>query len=121
MVNSVVIRNRMKVRYLRKGEYQGPDMTVGKVYVVIGIEANDYRIIDDTQMPYLYNPNQFEVVESERPNFWVTEYGEENEEYSYPFSWNAPGFFEDFHDGINEVINQFWTECEALYGITKSV
>lgn len=96
-------------------------MAVGKVYVVLGIEADSYRIIDDTQMPYLYNPNQFEVVESDRPNFWVTEYGEEKEEYSYPSSWNAPGFFEDFHDGNKEVINQFWVECERLYGIGKSV
>ncbi len=95
-------------------------MTIGQVYEVIGIEANNYRLINDAHMPYLYNPNQFKMIESERPDFWVTEYGEEREEYSYPSSWSAPGFFEDFHDGKNEVINQFWTEHEALYGIRNS-
>jgi hypothetical protein len=111
----------MKVRYLCEGEYQGPDMTTGKVYVVIAIEADSYRIINDTKMPYLYNPNQFELVESERPGFWVTEYGEEQEEYSYPSLWNTPGFFEDFHNGCKGVINQFRSECEVLYGISNSV
>jgi hypothetical protein len=111
----------MKVRYLCKGEYQGPDMTIGKVYVVIGIEADSYRIINDAQMPYLYNPDQFELVDSEKPNFWITEYGENQEEYSYPSSWNAPGFFEDFHDGKKDVVNQFWSECKALYGFGESV
>ena len=111
----------MKVRYLHEGEYQGSDMTVGKVYVVIGIEADSYRIINDVQMPYLYSQNQFEVVEPDKPSFWVIEYGDEQEEYSYPLSWNTPGFFEDFHDGKKDVINQFWVECEALYGIPKNV
>lgn len=111
----------MKVRYLHKGEYHGPDMTIGKVYVVIGIEADSYRIINDSQMPYLYDPSQFEMVEFDRPSFWVTEYGEDQEEYSYPSSWNSPGFFEDFHDGIKEVVCQFWAEYEALYGSAKSV
>lgn len=111
----------MKVRYLYKGEYQGSDMTIEKIYVVIGIEADSYRIIDDVKMPYLYNPNQFEIIESNRPKFWITEYGEEQEEYSYPSSWGSPGFFEDFHDGNEKVVNQFWVECEMLYGISKSV
>ncbi|GAB6043475.1 hypothetical protein JCM17961_41530 [Endothiovibrio diazotrophicus] len=75
----------MKVQYLRNGEYQGPDITIGKVYLVIDIEADSYRIINDSQMPYLYDPPQFEIVEYDRPSFWVTEYGEEQEEYSYPF------------------------------------
>jgi len=96
-------------------------MSVGKVYLVIGIEADSYRIVNDAQMPYLYNPNQFEVIDSQRPNFWITEYGEDQEEYSYPSSWNAPGFFEEFHDGNKEVVCQFWSDCEALYGNETSV
>ncbi|MEW8061069.1 MAG: hypothetical protein AB2791_17820 [Candidatus Thiodiazotropha endolucinida] len=96
-------------------------MTVGKTYVVIGIEADHYRIINDSDMPCLYSPLQFEVVETEKPEFWVTEYGEDQEQYSYPKSWNKLGFFEDFHDGNSEVVSQFWAECAALYGISKSV
>jgi hypothetical protein len=49
----------MKARYLRKGEYQGPDMSIGKLYEVLGIEADFFRIIDDLNRPYLYDPNQF--------------------------------------------------------------
>ena len=90
----------MKVLYKERGEYDGPDMEVGKIYEVIGIEADNYRIIDDRNMPYLYDPNQFEVVSSEKPSFWVTEFGEDGEQYSYPKEWIRPGFFEDFHDEV---------------------
>ncbi len=74
----------MKVQYLRKGEYQGSKMTIGKTYEVIGIEADYYRIVNDSYMPCLYNPNQFEIVDSSRPDFWISVFEEEDEEYSYP-------------------------------------
>ena len=107
------------VKYLRKGEYQGSEMTIGKTYEVIGIEGDYYRIVDDSYMPYLYNPNQFEIVDSSRPDFWISGFEEEDEEYSYPKDWGVPGFFEDFHDGVEEVVSKFWSDCEFLYGISK--
>ncbi|MEJ1356937.1 MAG: hypothetical protein RPU52_08105 [Candidatus Sedimenticola sp. (ex Thyasira tokunagai)] len=63
----------MKARYIKIGEYKGPHMTIGQVYEVIGIEANDYRIINNEKQPYLYNPEQFEIVDPNKPLFWVTE------------------------------------------------
>ncbi len=111
----------MQVRYLHKGEYQGAGMTVGHVYEVLGIEADSYRIIDNTHMPYLYNPNQFEIVDALRPHFWVSELGDDGEEYAYPKAWHLVGFFEDFYDGNKDAISIFWAECERLYGIKKTV
>ena len=111
----------MKVRYVRKGEYQGLRMTIGKTYEVIGIEADSYRIIDDEFDPCLYKPSQFEILDSSEPDFWVSEIGEDKERYAYPFSWNKVSFFEDYHDGVQVVINQFWNDCGRLYGITKNV
>ena len=111
----------MKVRYIKKGEYQGSEMTIGKAYVVIGIESDFYRIISDSNAPYLYNQTQFELIDNKEPEFWVTSYGESEERYSYPESWSRIGFFEDYHEGINSVIEQFWKECQELYAIEKSV
>ena len=52
----------MRVRYIRKGEYQGSEMTIGNEYEVIGIEADYYRNISDSKEPCLYHPNQFEIT-----------------------------------------------------------
>ena len=38
-------------------------MTNGKVYEVLSIEKDWYRVIDDTGEDYLYPPQKFEIVE----------------------------------------------------------
>jgi hypothetical protein len=106
----------MKVQYINEGEYEGTDMTIGKIYEVIGMEADSYRIVNDCNMPFLYDPKQFEIVSNCEPDFWVTKFGEGGERYAYPTTWNHAGFFEDFHDNVTEVVNQFWSEHKSLYG-----
>lgn len=96
-------------------------MSIGHDYEVIGIEADYYRVINDDKEPFLYNPNQFKVVDSIEPQFWVTEYGEEGEKYSYPPTWSATGFFEDYFDGVKKIVNQFWSDYERLFHNGKSV
>lgn len=90
-------------------------MTIGQIYEVIGIEGDDFRIINDENLPYLYDPEQFEIVDLNAPLFWVTEYGEDGERYSYPKEWMDPGFFEDYHDGIEGVKKLFWSVHCELY------
>lgn len=51
----------MKVKYL--GE-SGLSLTNGKIYTVIAIEKEWYRIIDNTGEDYLYSPDEFSVVEN---------------------------------------------------------
>ncbi|MEM7082222.1 MAG: hypothetical protein AAF465_05770 [Pseudomonadota bacterium] len=89
----------------------------GKEYEVIGIEADDFRIINNMNEPCLYDPALFELIDEAEPNFWVSEIGEDGERYAYPTSWIQPGFFEDFHDGDEKVINRFWKECRTFYEI----
>jgi len=43
----------------RKTNYT--DLTPNQSYVVIGIEANDYRILNDYGRPYLYPKDLFEI------------------------------------------------------------
>ena len=50
----------LKVRFL--GEGSPMTLTHGKVYEVIAIEEDWYRIIDDTDEDYLYPPENFETV-----------------------------------------------------------
>ena len=83
------------------------DLTSGTLYAVIGIEADDYRIMNDDGRPYLYPAELFEVVDASEPASWVTEYGDEGERYAYPPPLGSPGFFEDYFDGDAKALAAF--------------
>ncbi|MFH0730518.1 MAG: hypothetical protein V2B19_29760 [Pseudomonadota bacterium] len=85
-----------------------PDLTPDQSYFVFGIEADDYRILNDFGRPYLYPANLFRVVDRREPAFWITKYGEDGERYSYPPVLNEAGFFEDYFDGKDEALSKFW-------------
>ncbi len=92
-----------------KEEYpEYPDLTPGQPYFVIGIEADDYRILNDSGKPYLYPLHLFEVIDPREPSIWTTEYGEDGERYSYPPALKEAGFFEDYFDGKEEALSKFW-------------
>jgi hypothetical protein len=93
---------------LRRKDRRYPDLTPDQQYVVIGIEADDFRILNDKGRPYLYPRSLFEVVDSQEPSDWLTEYGEDRERYAYPPLLNQRGFFEDFFDGKPEAVATFW-------------
>ena len=86
----------MKVR-LKKARPHST-LTTGNVYRVIGIEADDYRLLNDFGRPYLYPYGWFEIVDARRPAEWVSELGDDGEEYAYPPPLGKPGFFEDYFD-----------------------
>src|SRR4051794_20555949 len=76
---------------------------VSREYMVLGIEAGDYRLLDDDVEPVLFDPACFEVIDPMEPAFWVSEFGEEGERYAYPPGWGVPGFFEGWHDRVEVV------------------
>lgn len=84
------------------------DLSENQPYFVIGIEADDYRILNDAGKPYLYPPEIFEIIDSRRPDDWVTEWGDDGEQYSYPAPLNKAGFFEDFFEQHPEKTSIFW-------------
>lgn len=93
---------------LRRKNSRYPDLTPSQLYVVIGIEADDLRILNDQGRPYLYPARLFEIVDPHEPDDWVTEFGEAGERYAYPPLLNSCGFFEDFFDAQKEAVATFW-------------
>lgn len=81
---------------LKKPNTRYRDLTLGQLYDVIGIEADELRIINEAGRPFLSPPHLFSVIDAREPADWVTEFGDEGERYSYPPPLNRPGFFEDF-------------------------
>jgi hypothetical protein len=85
-----------------------PDLSEEQQYFVLGIEADDYRILNDGGKPYLYSPELFNVVDPKEPEDWVTEFGSDGERYAYPTPLNEAGFFEDFFDQKPKQTSIFW-------------
>ena len=93
---------------LRRRNARYRDLTPRQPYVVIGIEGDDYRILDDAGRPYLYPRGMFQVLDARDPRDSVSEYGEDGEPYAYPAPLNGPGFFEDFFDDESQAVRTFW-------------
>jgi hypothetical protein len=93
---------------LREWDSRYPDLAPGQPYVVLGIEADDLRILNDQGRPYLYPYTLFTVVDAREPADWMSERGEDNERYAYPPPLNSSGFFEDYFDGKPEAVATFW-------------
>jgi hypothetical protein len=89
---------RVRVRHDPKlAEY--PDLTPGNIHHVIGIEADEFRVMNDEGQPYVYPVELFEVIDPSDSLGWVTTLGEDGERYSYLPELGVPGFFEDYFDG----------------------
>jgi hypothetical protein len=93
---------------LKKKNARYRDLTFGQPYVVIGIEADDLRILNDAGRPFLYPRGLFSLVDRREPVDWVTEFGEDGERYSYPPPLNKSGFFESFFDEKGKAVATFW-------------
>jgi len=93
---------------LRRRHRRYRDLAPDRPYVVIGIEANDLRILNDQGRPFLYPARLFKIVDRREPGDWVSEVGEEGERYAYPPVLNTTGFFEDFFDGDKRAVRTFW-------------
>jgi hypothetical protein len=93
---------------LKKQSSRYRDLSTRQPYMVIGIEADDFRILNDAGRPYLYPHRLFAVTDRQEPKDWVTEFGSDGERYAYPPPLNKPGFFEDFFDDKRRAVSIFW-------------
>ena len=122
-VNQWVAAKTMKVSPIKLKDYKGYSLslTIGRIYEVLGIEADAYRLLTDADSkpygndPVLYDHDCFKVIDPEEPDFWVCQYGEDGERYCYPPEWNEVGFFEDYHDGKQVVRERFWNVLKLYY------
>jgi len=88
----------MRVRLKRGWSKTYPELSVGNVYRVLGIEADSLRIMSDAGEPILFYPTAFAFDDSALPTQWIAKRGEDGELYAYPPELHEPGFFEKFFD-----------------------
>ena len=68
----------MKVKYLDETTFLG--LTHNKIYDVVYVEKDWYRIVDDSHDDYLYPPECFEIVEENDGSVPVLDYSPPEEE-----------------------------------------
>lgn len=78
-------------------ELDNEKLTIGKIYDVIGLEGEYYRIINDSNEPILYTKELFEIIDSNIPADWI-ETKFDDEIFVEPIETSKPGFYEDFFD-----------------------
>jgi hypothetical protein len=93
---------------LKKPNTRYRDLALGQLYDVIGIEADELRIINNMGRPFLYPADLFSLVDAREPTDWVTEFGDDGERYSYPPPLNKAGFFDDFFNQKAKAVATFW-------------
>jgi hypothetical protein len=106
---------RLKSNWMKLDKHKH-QLTLSKIYYVIGIEANSYRIINDNEEPILYPPIIFDIIDKTEPEEWITEYGNDGERYSYPKELNRVGFFEEYFDDDEKTIKIFKDYLNLLKG-----
>lgn len=98
-----VIANK-DVNDLSDEESRHTRLTPEKIYLVIGIDDESYRIVDDCFEPTLYRKELFDVLETGYPESWIkTEY-EDGEYYIEPPELSGIGFYEDYFDGVESAV-----------------
>jgi hypothetical protein len=124
LISSLTKTNQMLVSPFKLSQEGSIGLTIGRLYEVLGIEADYFRIITDPEQsfcpndPVLYGPEIFEIIDPFEPSFWVSETGGCGERYAYPDSWKQTGFFEDYHDGEEDVRKKFWQDIQLFYPFT---
>lgn len=74
-------------------------LTPGRVYTVVGIEAEYYRVISDNLEPILYAKELFEIIDPSYPSEWIRREFDDGEYYIEPLEFSGVGFFEDYFEG----------------------
>jgi hypothetical protein len=56
---------------LRRASKGYPGLSLRQPYVVIGIESDDYLILNDVGRPYRYPRSPFRAVDAREPEDWI--------------------------------------------------
>jgi hypothetical protein len=103
----------MKVRAIdavherRHDEREHQNLAPGRVYEVIGLDDENYRVVNDAGEPILYPKALFEVTDPTIPQEWVRRDYVDGEYHHDPPEFSDRGFFERYFDGRSREVEIF--------------
>jgi hypothetical protein len=80
-------------------------LTAGDTYVVIGVERDDYRVINDAGEPVLFPKRIFEVLDRSVPGGWQLD-DDGDTYYLEPIATSRPGFYEAWFDPVDPMAHE---------------
>jgi hypothetical protein len=106
-------------------------LTSGCEYFVLGVEAENFRVINDGGELILYPRDLFDVSDASIPPDWLRQEDEDGDVFCGPSATLEPGFFEDFfwssgdseaQDAAQKVLNAILDAVlEKVEGIDRAV
>jgi hypothetical protein len=81
-------------------------VTALEAYFVIGVNQEEFRVVDDKGEPILYPKDLFEVVDATLPSGWQFCEYPDGEYHLDPVATGAPGFYEDFFGSNGDRVAQ---------------
>ena len=82
----------------------GKSLSQGKIYPVVEVSDDSYRVIDDRDAPALFPRSYFLEQFIEPPIDWIKEDFDDREYVATPKELNIPGLIEDYFDYKPEAI-----------------
>ena len=98
----------MKVIYKRKpADGTIPRLIFGREYLVVGLDDENYRVVDEDSEPILYARECFDVTDASIPPDWVRDEGRAGDYYIDPPECAKRGFYEAYFDDKPEAVATF--------------
>jgi len=83
------------------------NLTPGKMYALVGISQDSFRVLNDNEEPVIYPKNMFDEIDLVIPGDWIWQRYSEDEYCVNPPELASPGFFEDWFDHKSEALTVF--------------
>lgn len=80
------------------------DVTIGKKYVVLALEGNDYRLVGDEGRPYLYPREAFKVIDKSGDDEWTMFRDSDDIAYCGPSVLILGTVFDDYFEQLASAI-----------------
>lgn len=99
---------------------KSPWLTVGKIYMALAltIESGEVtRVLiesDEDNVPKDFFINQFEVIDENEPDNWISKDGPGDTVWKAPASWLEEDFWDRFDDGDEQALNTYLVECNRM-------
>jgi hypothetical protein len=95
----MIVRAKANIRY---NDY----LTPGKDYVVIGLDEESFRVIDDKGEPVPFPRLLFNILDGAIPSDWIWEEVCDTEFQAEPSELHSPGFYDDFFAGKQSAVKK---------------
>ncbi|MBI9016446.1 MAG: hypothetical protein JEZ07_04205 [Phycisphaerae bacterium] len=88
-------------------------LTLEETYIVVGIDQDCLRIVNDNGNPVLYPSFLFDIIDDKIPDDWIVSIEEDGKMYCDPPCLSGRDFYVDWFNGVLEarsIFDEFYRE-----------